>query len=380
MKDFVKVNCIFIANVFGIGRKKSYSQIIDLKNAGLIEADLSDNGNIAAYEKLTKTVFSPQQYKKATDIFDYCDRNDIKITAYFDNDYPDILKEIDIPPIVLYSKGKYPNFNETPAISIVGPRKCSEFGSKSALRLGYRFSLSGMLVVSVGALGCDSQVHKGSLVQNGRAVMILPCGIDYNYLKENEQLRSSILKNGCLLSEYPPETPVKKYSFHLRNRLIAGISRATVIVEAGEKSGALITAQKALSYGRTLYVIPGNPSTPEYKGSNKLLLDGAKPLIDIFEVFNYYSTLFPGKIDTKKPFEYKKTAAIKENPQKKKKISKETLSKEANMLYNYLDKHYFTIDDLSVSDLSTNEILSALTELELEGIIESQPGGSYKII
>ncbi len=313
--------------------------------------------------------------KEAEEISDYCNRENIRIVTFGDKAFPKVLKELYNPPWVLYIKGDLPDFDNTPVISIVGPRNVSDFGKRAAYSLGYRLAKSGMIVVSGGAVGSDTYAHIGALKSGGKTVLIMACGFGVSYLEENRALRSHIVNHGCLVSEYPPYTPVTKYTFPVRNRLISALSLGTVVVEAGSRSGALITANHALEQGKDVFVIPGSPEAKEYKGSNALLRDSARPLLDASDIFNEYISQFPDKIDIEKAY---KKEPKSEKPQKNKKILNETLSNEAKIVYNCLDTQKFYPDELNTG-LDSGKLLSALTELEMEFIIRALPGGQYEI-
>ena len=321
-------------------------------------------------ERINKTPI-----EDAVKIIEQCNKSKIKLIKYGDDNYPETLKNICNPPIVLYVKGNFPDFDNTPVISIVGPRKVSEFGKKAAYSLGYRLSKAGFIVVSGGAVGSDTYAHIGALKAQGKTVLVMGCGFNVSYLEENRALREHIENNGCLISEYPPDTPITRYTFPVRNRLISALSLGTVVVEAGARSGALLTANHAIEQGRDVFVIPGNPNAQEYKGSNALLRDGAKPLLDAGDIFSEYISLFPDKIDIERAF---KKEPKSENLQKNKKILNETLSNEAKIVYNCLDTQKFYPDELDTG-LDSGKLLSALTELEMEFIIRALPGGQYEI-
>ena len=311
----------------------------------------------------------------AVRIIEQCNKNKIQLVKYDDVIYPQTLKNICNPPIVLYIKGSLPDFDNTPVISIVGPRKVSEYGKKAAYSLGYRLSKAGFIVVSGGAVGSDTYAHIGALKAQGKTVLVMGCGFNVSYLEENRALREHIENNGCLISEYPPDTPITRFTFPVRNRIISALSMGTVVIEAGLRSGALLTANHAIEQGRDVFVIPGNPNVPEYKGSNALLRDGAKPLLDAGDIFSEYIPHFPDKIDIEKAF--KKEPKTQEL-QKNKKILNETLSNEAKIVYNCLDTKKFYPDELNTG-LDSGKLLSALTELEMEFIIRALPGGQYEI-
>ncbi len=321
-------------------------------------------------EKLANTPID-----SATKIIEQCKQKGIALIKYDDDNYPKTLKSIANPPIVLYVKGKIPDFDNNPVITIVGPRKVSEFGKKAAYSLGYRLGKAGFIVVSGGAVGSDTYAHIGALKANAKTVLIMGCGFNVSYLEENRPLREHIEKCGCLISEYPPDTPITRFTFPVRNRLISALSLGTVVIEGGMRSGALLTANHAIEQGRDVFVIPGSPEKAEYKGSNLLLRDGAKPLLDASDIFNEYIHLFSDKINIEKAYE-KELKPV--TTQKDKKILNETLSNEAKIVYNCLDTQKFYPDQLNTG-LDGSRLLSALTELEMEFIIRALPGGQYEI-
>lgn len=277
---------------------------------------------------------------------------------------------------MLYLKGKLPNVDETPAVCIVGPRKSSEFGQKAAYSLGYRLASAGMTVVSGGARGSDFYAHSGALKAEGKTVLVMGCGIESDYLPENAALRRAVSENGCLVSEYPPFEGASKYTFPVRNRLMSALADAVIITEAGVRSGAVNTANHALNQGKEIFVIPGSPADENYAGSNALLRDGARPLLDISDILNEYLPRYPDKIDIEKAI---KKRAKPEKTEVHKKLSIETLSNAAKIVYNQLNKPIFYPDEINTS-LEPGDILSALTELEIEGLIRSLPGGRYELI
>lgn len=359
-------------------------------------------------------VFTPAQIKSllskdlknAEKTLEFCKSGNVEIIDYFSEKYPDLLKSIPDSPILLFVRGTFPEFDTEPTVAVVGPRNVTDFGYKSAYSLSGRLSRAGFTVISGGAVGADSAAHLGCLLNGERTVAVLACGFNCDYLKVNADLRERIKNNGCLITEFPPDTPVYKNSFHIRNRLMSGLSRGTIVVEAAEKSGALITAHHAAEQGRDVFVIPGNPSLHQYKGSNILLREGAKPLIDLSDVFNEYIYAFADKINIEKAYSkplvhcplggeteskkcYKYTEIKKENQdsneinaKKSVKIEKnlpDSLSNAARIVYNNLDMHIFTCDDLISEALNSNDVMSALGELEISGLIESLPGGRYSL-
>lgn len=364
---------IYLQSVMGAGNRRGIKilehygtaeAVCRLNNTERKKSGLFTENELKRFEKL--------DFSLADKIFEECEKSGITLIQYGDSRYPDMLAQIDNPPLLLYVKGEIPDFDNLPSISVVGPRKVSEYGKKAAFSLGLRLAGAGMIVVSGGALGTDFSAHSGALKAGGKTVLVMGCGINSSYLSETFALRKAVTENGCLISEYPPSASATKYSFPVRNRIISALSLGTVVVEAPAKSGALITASHALEQGRDVFVIPGSPSAKEYEGSNALLRDGAKPLLDLSDIFGEYIHRFPDKIDIEKAYE-------KEEKKENKNLLNETLSKEAKIVYNHLDKHKFYPEEIKNTGLSSNEILSALTELEIEFLIKALPGGCYEL-
>lgn len=319
---------------------------------------------------------------EAVSIIELCQKESIQIICFGDKLYPFCLSVIENPPLVLYVKGKMPEFDKEPSICIVGPRKVSDFGKNAAYSLSFRLAAAGMTVLSGGALGTDTYAHAGALKASGKTVVCLGCGILSDYLKENEKLRNAATVNGCLISEYPPNVSASKITFPQRNRIMSALTLGTIVIEAPEKSGALITAKCAYEQGRDVFVIPGAPGVLQYEGSNALLRDGAKPVMDIVDVLDEYIARFPDKIDIKKAINTPIIKAKeKEVAKKEEKIIKnlpETLSKEAKIVYNQLDKQKFFPEEIKHDFEDTNQLLSALIELETEFLIKALPGGMFE--
>ncbi|MBE6766713.1 MAG: DNA-protecting protein DprA [Ruminococcaceae bacterium] len=338
----------------------------------------------------TPAAFSRAKNKSLADaekVIDYCNKNGIKLIAYGDKEYPDMLASIPDFPLVIYYKGILPDFNNIPSICIVGPRKCSDFGIKAAYSLSSRLSRGGMLIVSGGALGVDSAAHRGVIAEKGVTALIMPCGFGYDYLRENEDLRESIIKEkGCIITEFPPEYPVKKGTFQIRNRIMSALTLGTVIIEAGERSGALITANHALEQGKDVFVIPGNPTLPQYIGSNKLLRDGAKPLLNARDVFFEYLGAYKDKLDIEKaysqpliPMEQKSKSFVEESVVAAvKDFDLSSLSSAASAVYKAAPNEAFCLDELNVfCGYDASELMTAITELEILGAVTAVPGGRY---
>lgn len=375
-ENLTLVNLLTIQQCFGAGSLKSVRIFNILRDSQLLDYTFEKTQLKILLEEKDINKLLEFDKNKIHKIVDDCLGNDISVVTICDNTYPERLRNISDSPLVLYIKGELCDIDNLPLISVVGPRKISEFGKKASFSLAKRLARAGFTIVSGAALGADTFAHKGALSAQGKTIAVLGCGICYDYLPENRAMREQISKNGCLISEYPPFAPATKYSFPIRNRIISALSLGTVVIEASLKSGSLITARLANEQGRDVFVIPGNPTLDNYKGSNALLRDGAIPLLNAADVFNQYITKFPKQIDIERAFAEETT----ENSKKIQKNLQLGLSNEAKIVYNNLNSEKFTVDDLLKLDLSYDEMLSALTELEIEGIIRALPGGMYELI
>ena len=220
----------------------------------------------------------------------------LHILTYRDVAYPKRLKHIPDPPLVLYYKGTLPDFDSQPVIGVVGTRDASPYGLSAAKKFGHEIAACGGMVVSGLAAGIDGMAMKSALSAGGTVVGILGCGAEQVYPKSNRWLFEDLERYGCILSEFPPETPPLKWNFPKRNRLISGLSHGVLVVEAPEKSGALITANQALEQGRDVFVVPGNLDQPTCVGSNKLLKDGGILASCGWDILSEYEAIFPGKV------------------------------------------------------------------------------------
>ena len=221
----------------------------------------------------------------------YCNKNHIDILRYSEKGYPMQLTTLKNPPVILYARGKIDDLDSRVAVGVVGTRSLSEYGRHSAYKIGYELAAAGAVVVSGLALGIDSVAACGALDARGRTVAILGSGLDRVYPPAHKKLARDIEKHGLLLSEYPPLTPPSRGSFPMRNRIISGMCQATLVVEAGEKSGALITAKEAILQGRQVYAIPGNIDAATAQGTNTLIKDGAVAVTcaaDILDNHKYF--------------------------------------------------------------------------------------------
>ena len=349
---------------------------------------------------------------EAEEILRQCQEKGIHILTFQDAAYPARLKNIPDPPMVLYYKGTLPVFDELPVIGVVGTRKASVYGMTTAKRLGYQIAACGGTVVSGIASGIDSVAMKGALTAGGTVVGVLGCGADVIYPAANRWLYADTEKYGCLLTEFPPETPPLGRNFPRRNRIISGLSCGVLVVEAPERSGALITARLSADQGRDVFVVPANIDVETAKGSNALMRDGAIPVSSGWDIMSEYRYQFPGKVRERRTAvaltanagelsrEREEPAMVAEKPRKpedvkpkkqlpRKKVIDNTqksaysdfkktqtdLTDDERAIMDALADGQKLVDDvIAESGKAPGVILASLTLLEVKGMVRRLPG------
>jgi DNA protecting protein DprA len=210
--------------------------------------------------------------------------------------------------VLLYYRGRLPDFNSECFISVVGTRRLTDYGRKNAFSIGYDLAKSGAIVVSGMAIGIDGVSMAGALSAEGVTVAFLGCGINICYPEGHLTLAKEIVKNGCILTEFPPDTKPDGRNFPIRNRLISGISAATVVIEGGERSGSMITARNAKNQGKALYALPGNVDNKTSEVSNTLIKNGAKLITNAYDIIRDFEFVYTGKIN---PFKLEDKNSVK---------------------------------------------------------------------
>ncbi|MDR1630810.1 MAG: DNA-processing protein DprA [Oscillospiraceae bacterium] len=339
-------------------------------------------------------------------VMEECRKNNWQVITVHSEAYPDRLREISAFPLVLYVWGDVSVLREEVPVAFVGTRSASRYGLDVSYRLAYGVAEAGAIVVSGGAIGIDSSSHRGALAAGGKTIAVLGCGLGYPYLKQNEDLRRDIAKNGAVISEFPPSFAANRTTFPIRNRLISGISLGTVIIEAGIKSGSLITARCAYRQGRDVFAVPGDIITSNYTGANKLIRDGAKPVFAPCDILNEYAHLYPKTIRQHRS----EQSTLPQKAPENKKISKnghnngfstniyndkdtlvpagranrplpEDLHNEVKMIYSFLKESPKTADSLSdESGMAIARVLSCLTELEMRGYASRNESGLFAAV
>ena len=286
----------------------------------------------------------------------------VRIVTLVDPEYPQLLREIDDPPMALYMRG-VDSVDTSRAIAVVGTRRASRYGTMIAGRFASQLALKGITIVSGLAAGVDTAAHQGTLDVGGKTVAVLGCGVDYPYPKRNLALAAQIADSeGTILSEYPLGMKPAKWTFPQRNRIIAGLCRGVIVVQAPERSGSLITARLALEQGREVFSVPGNITSNTSAGTNRLIRDGSKLIDSIDDVL----IEFPDLRRERDPQPNAVEAAG------------EALPDAERGVFDLVGLEPVHVDDIIArADLSPSEASHILLLLQLEGLIEEVEGGRY---
>lgn len=284
-------------------------------------------------------------------------RHGIRITCWTDDSYPALLREVPAPPPVLYYRGQIIE-TDTTAVAIVGTRKVTAYGREMTHRIAYDLAKAGVTIVSGLALGVDGVAHRAALEAGGRTIAVLGSGIDVIYPGRHRDLAEKIADQGAVVTEYPPGTKPDRFNFPPRNRIISGFSRGVVVIEAPERSGALITVDFAAEQGRDAFAVPGPVHAPASAGCNRILREGAtlvRSAEDILEDLH-----------------------IRPINQDEQKQVMPTLTDAERRLLAVLTSQPQHIDDIAVKiDRSVGEVAGELMMLELQGSVHSGVGGYY---
>ena len=317
-----------------------------------------------------------------------------RIMTIQDAEYPQRLRNIFNPPLVLYVKGRMPVMDEEAAIAVVGTRECTPYGTACGERLGRELAASGAVVVTGLARGVDSAAARGALRAGGSVVGVTGGGLDVVYPPENGDLYADVAATGVLLSEYPPGSPPDKAHFPVRNRIMSGLSVAALVVEAPGHSGALITARLALEQGREVYAVPGPIDAPDSVGCNRLIRDGAGLAAEGWDILRDFQERFPEKLrparklpawtplPTRRRAEPRRKPEPAPEPEKApalRAVSREGLTDEQIALLGVLEPEGpVQVDDLIESTgIPARRVSSALTMLEIDGCVRQHDGKRY---
>ena len=367
----------------------------------------ADEAAYSHIEGMTEKAVADLMQKDLTESFrilTHCMEKNISILTFEDRQYPDKLKNIHTPPIVLYYKGMLPKWQEVPVIGVVGTRRASAAGLRNAEKLGYEIAACGGMVASGGADGIDTAALKGALYANKPVIAVLGFGADVVYPAKNRSLFAQIQKQGCLITEFAPGTPPNSWNFPMRNRIISGLSSGVLVVEAPARSGALNTANHALDQGKDLFVVPGNIDQPSCVGSNALLKERAIAISTGWEILEEYAFLYPHTVRRADrgyqpaPQQPEAPGEKKNSPAPKRQSDKNSIDNRGNTHYSVLENASLELSDeekqvvqylsdtpmlvdslLDQVDRPSGKVLSLLTMLALKGVVTQHAGNRVSL-
>lgn len=367
-----------------------------------------------------KEALSDKSLDSSYEVLKFCKANKVDIITYADKRYPARLRTLPDAPAVLFVKGRLPDFNSRLAIAVVGTRKMSEYGRCSSYKMAYELASAGTIIVSGMALGVDAVAAAAALSAGGSTVAVLGSGIDVVYPHEHKALYDKICKNGAVITEYMPSEHPDRYNFPKRNRIMSGLCQGTLVIEGDARSGSLITAKTALGQGREVFALPGKINDINSEGPNELIRSGAYTVLSSNDIIDHYDFLYHDAIDYKSYKASKKHSELdgrvleklgisartyiapyataeekaeekRENKENKKQtpqgVPEATKVEEADL--DGLDdtsRRVFSEmpidsavnpDTLCTGGLSAGDVITALTMLELAGLVTSLPGGLY---
>ncbi len=404
---------------FGPANERIWEIIAYFKDAEKAYNAIFDGTHSSLNEK-EKSKVRITHIEQCDSIINYCESNNYRIITFEDEIYPPRLRNIYNPPAVLFCMGNIENFLERPAITCVGTRNPSVYSVSVTEKICTELVFRDFAIVSGFALGLDSAAHKAALKNDGCTIAVLACGIDVVYPKENEKAKKLIAKNGALITEYLPGTRPDRYCFHVRNRILSGLCFGTLVTEADERSGSLITANHAIDQGRTVFCIPpGDIFDKRYMGVVKYLREGAIPVFSHFDIMyeyyvagNYenisYLPKLPELYGTDDiPYHDSRTSSRKNKTENKKQLELNEKDEQVNSIkikdlnvdvmnwakfideMNEFQKQVTLFltsgekhpDEISIeTGLDAFTIMAIMTELEMMGVAELQPNHKYKLI
>ena len=340
-----------------------------------------------------------------------CQEEDIRILTFQDATYPERLRNIPDPPYVLYVRGNLPAVDAEITVSIVGTRRSTPYGDKMARNIAYELASKGGIVVTGLAAGIDSRAAEGALLAQRPVIGVLGCAITEVYPAWNTRLYDDVRACGALISEYPPDVKGNRSWFPRRNRIMAGLGLGVVVGEAPLRSGALITAHRALDYGRDVFAVPANADAPNGKGSNNLLREGAAIAENGWDVLREYADRFPDRILPDGRGDLPEELAVPEEPQHAQNAEKEKapgsgflkfriptrrreqaqarpkledqlkdLSENQLKIIGVMSDRSMHMDDIiDLCGLPASAVLSELTMLQIKGFVKQEQGKRFTL-
>ncbi|MDX1950808.1 MAG: DNA-processing protein DprA [Verrucomicrobiota bacterium] len=314
----------------------------------------------------TAAAVAVSQWETGTDLareLQYIKEFGCHIVTQFHENYPALLRQIYDPPVVLYVKGSLLPQDKN-SVALVGSRMTTHYGINVARRLAYQLGMMGITVVSGGARGIDTAAHQGAISGKSRTIAVLGTGINLIFPSENAKLFEQISENGALITQFPFNRPADKQSFPIRNRIVAGMTLGTVVVEANLTSGALITANMATEYGRQVFAVPGSIESPRSKGCHDLIKKGAKLCEGAEDIVTEFEYLFPG--------------SNRSSNASQQTLPGLSLTENEQIIYDLVNSSEIHIDELIVkSGLPTSAVSVTLLGLEMKRLVTQLPGKIY---
>ncbi|MBR5708373.1 MAG: DNA-processing protein DprA [Oscillospiraceae bacterium] len=390
-----KLHWLWLSSLKGVGSVtmlkylRAFNTVTELYDAGRRELEEVEGATKAEIKAL-----SDKSLKRAEEIAEECRMREVRILPVDDPDYPTWLRTIYDPPCVLYVRGELPDLDRRIGLAVVGTRRASKYGLDCASRFGAELADAGAVVISGLAEGIDSAAISAAIKAKGTVVGVLGTGVDRAFPTWNAPLHREAAQHGALVSEYPPGTPSTRGSFPARNRIIAGLSRAVLVIEAPMKSGSLITAARALEEGRDVFAVPGRIDDPNFRGSNALLRDGAVIALEPDDVIESVNASLPAELALTSRGGPASGSA--EGPESRQKASKKEVDKQNGIEYIDLKEKLGAFSDAesrvltalnsgrkSAAELSAElemqmqDVLAALTMLEIGGYVLSGDDSRY---
>lgn len=392
---------MWVTLAFGPGNPRKWNTLAHYDSAESAYNKIS-SGDLKYVQPEDKRNVKNASLDQARKIIDLCEENDIQAICFDDERFPDRLREIYNPPSMLFVKGDLGDVDNTLIISCVGTKSPSEYSVSVAKKICSDLAKAGVTIASGFTVGLDSIAHTSAMKVNGRTIAVLPCGLLYDYPKENSKSKPLIAEHGALISECFPNEKASTISFRSRNRILSGIGLGTLILQAGVKSGSLSTASFALSQGRDIFCIPPHDIFDEnYVGVVNLIRDGAIPVFDARDVLNEYFSTFSHRLNLgadifsqRSNFGFLREIEKERKPKTKRSKKKEEvlpeiptskipsgLSGDSLKVYEHLSLNgAVLIDDISyATGVDIDDLEQILTDLELDGHVRSLPGNRFSI-
>ncbi len=348
-----------------------FEKQVNAFNSGDMDKKLLDEIGIAG--EFSKRMSDPDVFQQARDVIKYCSDNGIRIVTMDSPEYPKALKHINLPPRILFVKGAQLSKENEIGVSVVGCRRCTEHGKSFARLVGQSLGRSNITVVSGLAEGIDGQAHMGALDAGGKTVAVLAGSVDEIYPPCHQRLYREILESGgTIVSERPPKTPVKKYFYQQRNRIIIGMSLGTVVVEGAAEGGTSISARLALEENKDIFAVPGSPMLWQSKLPNLLIDEGATVVHNADVPADNYIERYPGIVSKKE---------VKEETEPDG-LSKHIISEDERII-KFLEENggIATADKIAENcKISINVLSGRLTILCIKGRLRQESGGRYILV